>query len=105
MFAFGAGSMLAALALPRMLDRVPDRPIMIGGAALMIMTLLGLAAVIATLGLDWPVLIAAWLIVGLGYSAVLTPSGRLLRRSAHPEDRPTLFAAQFALSHACWLVT
>jgi hypothetical protein len=36
---------------------------------------------------------------------VLTPSGRLLRRSAHPEDRPALFAAQFALSHACWLLT
>ena len=34
-----------------------------------------------------------------------TPSGRLLRRSAHAEDRPALFAAQFALSHACWLVT
>ncbi|GLO72780.1 hypothetical protein MACH17_42970 [Phaeobacter inhibens] len=47
----------------------------------------------------------AWLLVGLGYSAVLTPSGRLLRRSAHAEDRPALFAAQFALSHACWLVT
>ena len=45
------------------------------------------------------------LLVGLGYSAVLTPSGRLLRRSAHAEDRPALFAAQFALSHACWLVT
>ena len=40
----------------------------------------------------------------LGYSLVLTPSGRLLRRSARPEDRPALFAAQFALSHACWLI-
>jgi len=36
---------------------------------------------------------------------VLTPTGRLLRRSAQPGDRPALFAAQFALSHACWLVT
>jgi len=45
------------------------------------------------------------LLVGLGYSAVLTPSGRLLRRSSHAESRPALFAAQFALSHACWLVT
>ena len=36
---------------------------------------------------------------------MLTPAGRLLRRSAHAEDRPSLFAAQFALSHACWLVT
>ena len=29
----------------------------------------------------------------------------MLHRSAHPEDRPAIFAAQFALSHACWLVT
>ena len=105
MFAFGAGSMLAAFALPRLLDRVPDRPVMVGGAALMVLTLLALAAEVAALGLDWPFLLGAWLLVGLGYSAVLTPSGRLLRRSAHAEDRPALFAAQFALSHACWLVT
>ena len=105
LFAFGAGSMLAALALPKLLDRVPDRPVMVAGAALMVLTLLGLAGEVAALGLNWPVLLGAWLLVGLGYSAVLTPSGRLLRRSAHPEDRPALFAAQFALSHACWLVT
>lgn len=105
MLAFGAGSMLAALALPRLLDRLPDRPVMLGGAALMVATLLGLAAAISWLGLDWSVLLGAWLLVGLGYSAVLTPSGRLLRRSAHAADRPALFAAQFALSHACWLVS
>jgi predicted MFS family arabinose efflux permease len=105
LFAFGAGSMLAALALPKLLDRAPDRPVMVAGAALMVLTLLGLATVVAALGLTWPFLLGAWLLVGLGYSAVLTPSGRLLRRSAHPEDRPALFAAQFALSHACWLVT
>lgn len=105
LFAFGAGSMLAALALPKLLDRLPDRPVMVAGAALMVLTLLGLAGEVAALGLTWPVLLGAWLLVGLGYSAVLTPSGRLLRRSAHAEDRPALFAAQFALSHACWLVT
>jgi hypothetical protein len=30
---------------------------------------------------------------------------RLLRRSARAADRPAVFAAQFALSHACWLLT
>jgi MFS family permease len=105
MFAFGAGSMIAAILLPKLLDRVADRPVMIGGAALMVATLLGLAVEVATLGLVWSVLLGAWLLVGLGYAAVLTPSGRLLRRSAHAADRPALFAAQFALSHACWLVT
>jgi MFS family permease len=104
MLAFGAGSMAAALALPRLLDRLPDRPVMLTGAALATATLLALAAWIALAGLAWPVLLGAWLLVGLGYAAILTPSGRLLRRSAHPEDRPALFAAQFALSHACWLL-
>ena len=105
MFAFGAGSMIAALLLPRILDRLPDRPVMVGGAALMVLALLGLAATMASHGFGWPALLGTWLLVGLGYSAVLTPSGRLLRRSVHAEDRPALFAAQFALSHACWLVT
>lgn len=103
-FAFGAGSMIAALLLPRLLDTVRDRPVMICGAVLMVVTLAGLGVAIMMAGLGWSLLLGAWLLVGVGYSAVLTPSGRLLRRSAHPGDRPALFAAQFALSHACWLV-
>ncbi|MGM0662457.1 MAG: MFS transporter [Pseudomonadota bacterium] len=105
MLAFGAGSMIAALLLPHLLDRIADRPVMIAGGALMVATLVALAGEIMTLGLNWPVLLASWLVVGIGYSTVLTPSGRLLRRSAHAEDRPAIFAAQFALSHTCWLVT
>jgi MFS family permease len=53
----------------------------------------------------WPALLITWALLGIGYSAVQTPTGRLLRRSAQPDDRPALFAAQFALSHAAWLVT
>jgi MFS family permease len=97
--------MSAALLLPRLLDRVSDRPVMLAGSALMVVSLLGLALEGAMFGLIWPVLLASWLLVGLGYAAVLTPSGRLLRRSSQPEDRAALFAAQFALSHTCWLVT
>ena len=105
MFAFGAGSMIAALALPKLLDRIPDRPVMLTGAWLMVAALFGIAAGIIGFGLSWPLLLAIWLLIGLGNSAVLTPSGRLLRRSAQPEDRPAVFAAQFALSHASWLLT
>jgi len=105
MGAFGAGSMIAALGLPRLLDRLPDRPVMLGGAGLLTATLLTLAATIVAVGLSWPMLLIAWFGAGLGYAAVLTPSGRLLRRSAHSEDRPAVFAAQFALSHVCWLLT
>ncbi len=98
--AFGGGSMAAALALPRLLATIAERAVMVSGAAaLCVATLLG--AFVADLG----PLLALWAVIGLAYSTVQTPSGRLLRRSAQPEDRPAVFAAQFALSHACWLVT
>jgi H+ antiporter protein len=103
--AFGGGSMLAALLLPRLLDNRPDRPVMIGGAAVLVTSLLGLSLISLIYDTQWVPLLAGWLIIGIGYSAVLTPSGRLLKRSAHAEDRPAVYAAQFALSHACWLVT
>lgn len=105
MFAFGAGSMIAALLLPRVLDNLADRPVMVAGAWTMVAALLALAAAILATGLTWPLLLGIWLVIGIGYSTVQTPSGRLLRRSAHAEDRSAVFAAQFALSHACWLVT
>lgn len=97
--AFGAGSMLAAIALPGLLERIADRTAMLAGAALLCAGTLLAAAVPSYI---W--LLPLWLLLGLGYSAAQTPSGRLLRRSANPEDRPALFAAQFALSHACWLI-
>lgn len=98
--AFGGGSMLVALALPRLLDILPDRPVMLAGAGILVAATLA-ATAIQSYGL----LLVVWFFVGIGYSLAQTPSGRLLRRSSHAEDRPALFAAQFALSHACWLVT
>lgn len=98
--AFGVGSITAALALPQLLERLPDRRVMLGGAGLMAC---GLA--LGPLMGGMAALMPLWFTMGLGYSAALTPSGRLLRASAHPEDRPALFSAWFALSHACWLIT
>ncbi len=100
--AFGAGSMLAALTLPRLLDRVPDRPVMLCGAVVLTAGLIA-GPLLTEAGLSG--VLALWVILGLGYAVVQTPSGRLLRRSARAEDRPALFAAQFALSHGCWLIT
>lgn len=97
--AFGGGSMVAALALPKLLESVPDRTAMLAGASLLAAGTLTAAALP---GYGW--LLPLWFVLGLGYSTAQTPSGRLLRRSANPEDRPALFAAQFALSHACWLI-
>ena len=96
---FGAGSMVAALVLPRLLEKLADRSVMLGGIGLMVAGMF-----VGTLVVGHASLMALWFALGLGYSTAQTPSGRLLRRSSHPEDRPALFAAQFALSHACWLL-
>lgn len=97
--AFGAGSMLAALALPALLDRCPDRWVMLLGVAALAWVLF-----VCSMGLNYTGLLLMWFAAGLAYAAAQTPSGRLLRRSAQPADRPALYAAQFALSHVCWLV-
>lgn len=98
--AFGGGSMIAALILPRLLEDVPDRRAMLGGATILVAGLFVGVAI-----QDYTFLLPLWFALGLGYALAQTPSGRLLRRSSQPEDRPALFAAQFALSHACWLIT
>ncbi len=98
--AAGGGSMLVALMVPKCLERVPERPIMLLGGVLMTLSLyLGLLTpgFIGLLGL--------WSLLGAGASLVMTPTGRLLKQSCQPEDRPALFAAQFSLSHGCWLFT
>ena len=98
--AFGAGSMLAALLLPQMLERLADRPVMLAGAALMVAVVAATPLVTGLSGL-----MPLWALIGFGFALTQTPIGRILNRSARPEDRPAVFAAQFALSHASWLVT
>jgi MFS family permease len=97
--------MAAALMLPRVLERTGDRPVMLAGAAVLaVLALFMGAALWLGRGPGWAAFLALWTLIGLAYAAILTPAGRLLRRSAHAEDRPALFAAQFALSHVCWLI-
>ncbi|ODR89708.1 MFS transporter [Sinorhizobium alkalisoli] len=98
--AFGGGSMIAALLLPRLLDKTADRTAMLAGAVVLVAGLF-----IGVFVPSFALLLPLWLTIGFGYSLAQTPTARLLRRSSHPEDRPALFAAQFALSHACWLIT
>lgn len=98
--AYGAGSMLAALALPGLLNHLVDRSVMLTGAMLLV------AGLLAGFWLSsYGVLLILWLGLGIGSAMAQTPAGRLLRRSAAAVDRPAIFAAQFALSHAMWLLT
>ncbi|HLS25359.1 MAG TPA: MFS transporter [Beutenbergiaceae bacterium] len=54
---------------------------------------------------QWIALLVLWALLGAATSTILTPSARLLRRNSTEQSRPSVFAAQFALSHACFLIT
>ena len=104
---YGFGSMLLALALPRVLDRYPDRRVMLTGCAILPVGLLAVAFLV--MGLDspfaWPGVLSVWFILGAATALILTPSARLLRRYSDDINRPAVFAAQFSLSHACFIIT
>lgn len=100
----GAGSMATALALPAVLHRAPEKSVMLAGGALLAAAT---ALVPLALSASWGLAAVAvlWVLVGLGWAAAETPVGRILRRNVAPADLPDAFAADFSLSHACWLVT
>ena len=105
--ATGAGSMIVALCIPKLLDRFPDRRVMFCGALILPIALLVGAAVLqwGTGQAQWLGLIGAWFVIGAATSTILTPSSRLLQRNSDEQTRPAIFAAQFSLSHACYLIT
>ncbi|MGW4058567.1 MFS transporter [Amycolatopsis sp. NPDC004747] len=102
----GVGTMLVALLLPPVLDRAPERRVLLTGAGVL------LAGIAGAIGLStassgagrWAAVLVVWASIGAGTGLVLTPVGRVLRRSSTASDRPAVFAAQFSLSHACWLL-
>ncbi len=98
--AVGAGSIIVALLMPRLLARVRDYTVMLFGG-LVLSVMLALVSGVGSLA----VLIPCWFVIGTGLSLVQTPAGRLIQRSAGSDDRPALYAAQFSLSHFCWLIT
>ncbi|TFB76147.1 MFS transporter [Cryobacterium glaciale] len=104
---YGLGSMLVALALPRVLERFADRNVMLLGCAVLPVGLLALAGVVSlpATTLTWVGLLVIWFVLGAATALILTPSARLLRRSSDETNRPAVFAAQFSLSHACFIVT
>lgn len=103
---FGGGSMLAALLLPKVLDKQSDRQVVLTAATAMVVVLLAITTVWVALPnwRSWATLLPAWGLMGMAYAGLVTPGGRLIRRSAHNEDLPAVFAAQFSFSHVCWLL-
>ncbi|GAA1984709.1 MFS transporter [Kitasatospora viridis] len=106
--AYGAGSMTAALLLPRVLERVSDRVVLLGGGfaiAALFVPLTGLTMAGGRGSWQWPTLLAVWAALGAACASVNAPAGRLIRRCVSAERRADAFAAQFSLSHSCWLLT
>ncbi len=46
-----------------------------------------------------------WLLNGAGQALIAIPSSTLLAEHTHEEERGRAYAAHFALTHACWLIT
>ena len=97
---YGLGAACGAVIVPRLIPRLGERGVMIAGALAFGLLGAGFALVPPVQALFWPV----WAGFGLASSLVLTPGGLVITRSAARKDRPAVFAAQFSLSHAGWLV-
>ena len=101
MAGYGAGAAAGAFAVPQLVARAGERIAMLLGV-------FAFATIGAGFGLSpqppLTVLLGVWAGFGLASSLVLTPGGLVIARSAAREDRAAVFAAQFSLSHAGWLL-
>ncbi|BDH59490.1 MFS transporter [Tsukamurella sp. PLM1] len=102
--ASGGGTLLVALAVPRLLDRFPARVVMLTGAAVLTAAAVGAVAMAAAATPSWALTAAVWFASGAGSAMAITPTGTVLRAAAAPSDVAAVFAAQFSLSHLAWLV-
>lgn len=98
--AFGFGAILGAMTLIPSLRNLPERAVMLAGAAL---TCLGLFAG-ALFATDYHGLLAVWVVIGLGTSMALTPAIFLIRRIARPDDTQLLFAGEISLANGFLLL-
>ena len=99
MAAFGIGSVVGALIYARVSTGWRDGMVR-GSAPVMIA---GLVAV-AVLPLFYT-LTAAWLLLGMSYSILGIRGTELLASDSDGDERPHIYAAHFALSHAGWGLT
>ncbi|MBC9712361.1 MFS transporter [Streptomyces sp. TRM66268-LWL] len=103
--ASGTGTLVTALVLPRVLDRIAARAVMLTGAAVLVGgTAAAVALASAGVG-SWAGTAVTWAAIGSGMALIITPTGKVLRASVARNALPEAFAAQFSLSHLAWLIT
>ncbi|KQX54934.1 MULTISPECIES: MFS transporter [unclassified Streptomyces] len=103
--ASGTGTLLTALALPRVLDRTAPRTVMTAGAGVLVGATTAAVTLSATGLTTWTGTAVVWTVIGIGMALVITPTGKVLRASVGRNAIPAAFAAQFSLSHLAWLIT
>ncbi|MFE7195058.1 MFS transporter [Microbacterium oxydans] len=104
---YGIGSLVVAVNIPWLVGRLGVIRTMITGATVITVGLIVaviVTAVATASGSGWFVLLGTWVLLGMGTSLVNTPSSRLLADASTPQNRNLVYTAQFALSHACFLV-
>ncbi len=95
----GVGSIVASLSVPRLADRLQIRSILVSGAVA-----LACGLFLIQFATSLSALFPAFALIGMGGALINTQAGRVIVANSDESDRPALFAAHFALSHACWLV-
>ncbi|MFF8375809.1 MFS transporter [Streptomyces sp. NPDC015661] len=103
--ASGTGTLLAALVLPRVLDRITARTVMTTGAGVLVGGTTAAATLVAAGLITWTGTAIIWTVIGIGMALIITPTGKVLRASVGRDAIPETFAAQFSLSHLAWLIT
>ena len=103
MLVFGAGCIFAAIIIPYLSKEMTVSRIMLAGSNLLSIVFVALAFWLILFDFIWFVLLLAWFISGFGYTLLLTPMGRVIRKVSSADEFSQVYSAQFSLSHLCWL--
>ncbi len=98
MMCFGVGSVIFAGFVPALKARIGQQKLMMFGTITIAATFLFAAFVHG-----WVVLMLWWLVLGASCIAIESLLSVLVNQFATARTRPALFAANFSLTHACWL--
>ena len=99
MFFFGIGAVSFALLMPTLRTRYDEYQLMQAGAVVLMLTFLA-----ASMLHSWWYFYLAWFFLGIGTIAIEGLLGVVVNRFAQSHNRTAMFAANFSLTHACWLI-
>ncbi len=95
----GFGSMIIAILLPSLLEKISLRTIVLSGSFILIFSLF-----LGYLNHTWLSFLTLWFVLGIGLSIIQVPAGFLVKTSCNKKDSVSFFTANFALSHFCWMI-